>query len=257
MPENYPLELTVKVGGKRVKKWYDALAPYEVFSKLFNHPDYFKQCLLGNYCPEILSDWWRHMETTSWARDSSCPVFANMLEAARCTFPTVWHSDGGEIYNEQVYSVYHWSTPFTYDCDPKDAKLYCIMLEEAMMTPEAEAEITEFIGYNDKIMTEGVHPSTGFKLRPLDPARAALAGKPLAGGWKASFAAWTGDGKEETRVHHLTRNYNCNWICKKCLGCRHLSEGCAYDFREGAQWTLTLVTHRYHCFPNRQWQQLL
>ncbi len=60
-------------------------------------------------------------------------------------YPVLWHSDGGECYNGQSYSVYHWSTPFTYNSNPYDCKLYQLMLpEDAIIDGVADVEIAEF-----------------------------------------------------------------------------------------------------------------
>ena len=45
------------------------------------------------------------------------------------------------------------------------------------------------------------------------------------------------------RQNRFVRNYNCNWLCELCVGCRHRTFCNAYNFNSNAEWLLTLTTH--------------
>ena len=64
----------------------------------------------------------------------------------------------------------------------------------------------------------------------LNASRSAVAGEAFAGEWRASFAAWTGDLKEEVRIHKLPRNYGTNFLCRDCFGHKTLTDGNPYCF---------------------------
>ena len=239
----YPLELTVKDGHTgKTKKIFDVMAPYEVLHMLSGYPEQFRLAFFGNYDLGTLEAYW-DIVRLGW---ESCPVFTDpaLWQMRDKIFPVFWHSDGGNIYSNQSYTTYHWSTPFTHDVDPRDAKLYMLTIDEAILLPETEMEIAEFINWNHKVMRSGVLPTYNHASTKMTGERLRVAGGELARGYRAAFSAWTGDLKEEVRVHRLHRNYMCHFFCKKCLGCRHLQDGNAYNFGSEAQWYSMLVSHR-------------
>ena len=156
----------------------------------------------------------------------------------------------------QVFSVYHWSTPFTYDIDYRDSKLYMFMIDEHSMVPGGtEDEITDFICFCQETLESGVYPSTLHDRKtPVTGHRAKVAGQPLASGMRASFTGWTGDIKERVRVHKFPRHYQCNFLCEKCLGCKHLPNGNAYDFAPDAGWKGMLISQRHNKYIRNQWK---
>ena len=244
LPDTYPLELTVKDGfGGTTKKTYHVLQPYETFSLLHKQPAQFLLAMLGGYDLEVVGKYWEAMSRSSW---QSSPMLANpnLWQKRHKVFPTFWHSDGGEIYLNKTYSIYHFSTPFTYDVDPRDAKLYVLAIEESIMVHETEIEIASFIAYNDEVLRNGVHPALDHNKKQVTGKRKELIGQDIAGGFRACFSAWTGDIKEEVKVHRFSRFYQCNFFCKKCLGCKHLPEGNAFNFGPSAQWYQMLVSQR-------------
>ena len=105
-----------------------------------------------------------------------------------------------------------------------------------MVNDITEAQITNFFKWNLEVMASGVHPVTDHLGRRLKGDRAAKAHQPLAGGYRAVFNGWCGDLKERVKVHRFCRSFNRNFVCERCLGCRHLAFGNAYEFRRGAAW---------------------
>ena len=76
----------------------------------------------------------------------------------------------------------------------------------------------------------GKMPSEGHLGQKLDAYRSGVAGNAIAGLWRASFAAWTGDLKEEVRIHKLPRNYGTNFLCRDCFAHKTLPAGNPYCF---------------------------
>ena len=58
----------------------------------------------------------------------------------------------------------------------------------------------------------------------------------------ASISALQGDGKEKVKQNGFERNYNANFICEQCLGCRHLRFCNAFDFNPYADWLRSITT---------------
>jgi hypothetical protein len=121
--------------------------------------------------------------------------------------------------------------------------LMCLIEQDRKVPNITDTELVRFVKYNLEVLESGVHPHTDYMGRPLDNARAKLSGKPLANGWRASFWGWQGDIKEKVKQHKFSRNWQCNFLCERCLGCRHLQCGNAYDFRESALWRQLPVDH--------------
>lgn len=146
LPEPYPLWLTVNDGHKGTcKKLFGALAPYEVLSMLYDHKEHFQLSFLGNYGPEVVGEYWETLRKSSWDTN---PVFVdeNLWSHRSKIFPMFWHSDGGEVFSTQSYAIYHWSTPFTHDIDPRECKFYMLMIAESEIVPDVtEREIANFV----------------------------------------------------------------------------------------------------------------
>ena len=196
LPPKYPLKLTVK-GGATMTVY--ATCAFDVLRCLHKHPQQFQASLLGNYDKCVIAQYWEHMRGTSWQQ---CNVLRDDLWERRAfLFPTVWHSDAGNVYNDIDYLVYHWSTPFTYDMDPKDARLYCFSIEDDLVTPKTEAEITTFIVWQQGVLESGIIPALNHLQEPISEPWASQAGQSLASGYGASFSAWTGDLK--ARPHQI------------------------------------------------------
>ena len=222
---------------------YATLQPYELFSLLWKHQEQFQKVFLGDYDEDAVGSYWDAMLQSDW---DTCPIRTHpeLYEHRNKVMPWFIHSDGGEVYKGSSYTIYNWCSPFAHAVDPRDSRLYILMVEEAIRTTLTEGEITQYLRYQDDVMRSGVHPRLDFHGKPVTGKKIDLIDTKLAGGWRCCFTAWTGDIKEETKVHKLSRNYNCHFFCKKCLGCRHKQSGNAYDFRPNAFWMRNLVSHR-------------
>ena len=75
-----------------------------------------------------------------------------------------------------------FSTPFTYDIDPRDARMFVLSLEEDVITPETEREITLYFVWVQDVLASGVMPFKNHVGDPIGEPWAAFAGKNLLGG---------------------------------------------------------------------------
>lgn len=166
------------------------------------------------------------------------------------TVPLFFHSDGGEVFRDRSYEIYHSSTAFSRDVDPRDAKFYQSMFDEDEVCPETEDDMATYVEASRKVLESGCWPTQSQWPWPLDAKRLALAGKPFAGGWRFTFGGWQGDLKDKVRTHRFQRNYQSNFMCERCLCCKHLREGNPYDFSVLANWLKMLVTHAAYLRSN-------
>ncbi len=124
--------------------------------------------------------------------------------------PISVHSDGGEIYRSNEYSIYSWSSALVQDINTWDYKfLVCLMPEDLKIKWVTDGEIVTFIIWNIEVMESGIFPSTDHLGRPLTGRRATMAGKPLAVGWRATLTSTLSDLKEKVKAHRYPRNYMC------------------------------------------------
>lgn len=68
-----------------------------------------------------------------------------------------------------------------------------------------------------KTLLNGVFPALDQHGVALGAARAAKAGRPIAGGWRGGFESWCGDWKERSLSHSFVRrNYQSTMMCDQC-----------------------------------------
>ena len=159
------------------------------------------------------------------------------------TIPLYFHSDGVDIYLGVPFRVYQISSALAHDIDVEDGKLFNGALDEHLCTDETNARVCEYWQWNLDILEDGHHPSQNFDGEAWTDFRRDRAGTLLMGDWRASFYAWTGDGKEEVAQHRFHRNYMCTFICKRCLGSRMADTAYCYDFSPTAEWKELRVDH--------------
>lgn len=159
------------------------------------------------------------------------------------TIPLSFHSDGVDMYNGTPFRVYQISSALAHDIDVEDGKLFNGALEEKLCTSATNSRVTSYWQWNLDILESGIHPAKDFDGNPWLDFRKDRAGQPLMGDWRGSFYAWTGDLKEEAQQHLFHRNYQCTFLCKKCLASREPDVAYAYDFSPTAEWKELLVSH--------------
>ena len=91
--------------------------------------------------------------------------------------------------------------------------------ENSMVSTITDEQCVLYLKWNVDVLLSGQFPSHDHLGKPLTGRRAEMRGE-LAGGWRAAFVGHTADCKEKVRMHRLSRNWACNFLCEKCLGCR-------------------------------------
>ena len=155
LPASYDLKLSKKLSSRHTGTQTIQTTPiFDSLSVLHKSPAQWQVSLFGNYDPQVVGVWWEKMRTTSWVESN---VFRDeeLWQQRHNILPIFWHSDGGAVYNGKSYHIVHWSTPFTYDIDPYDAKMYVMMCEEDSMVPELTDE--EILIYKVHWVLSGVH----------------------------------------------------------------------------------------------------
>ena len=221
-----------------------SLAPYEVFAELWSFGAQFTISLLGEG-PDIgdqISAYWDALARSPENHHVNVDPEARRNRA--WTVPLHVHTDGGEVFNGTEYSMWTWGSVLTHGISSWDCKLLICIVPEAVKTHETVAEIVEFLGWNFKVLESGRHPHCDHHGAPLSGRRAALAGRPIAGGWRASFAGFLSDMKERAQLHRLRQNFQRTKLCEKCHAVRNSQTMNAYNFEDGADWMLQLISQQ-------------
>jgi hypothetical protein len=205
------------------------LAPYEVFAEMHKSGQQFLKSMLGKSGVAGVDQYWELF-------GRGVPHHVNQdpekREFRSCTIPMFFHSDGGEVYKTAEYSIWSWSSALADDLNTFDTKQFiCCIDESKKVKLITDAELIAFLIWNVHVLESGVFPSTNHMGEALTGSRALRAGLPLAEGWRASCVGTQADLKEKVKCNRFTRNYQANFLCERCLGCRHRQDGNAYDFR--------------------------
>ena len=131
------------------------------------------------------------------------------------------HTDGAEFYANSEYIVFSMSSLLS-ESHIWDSKFpICILPHDALGTPatkrHAHETIAKVIAWSLKHAASGTAPTTGFYNEPLVGDRANMAGKELAGGWKACFFAFRYDEKARKETNYFSRTYQHSLICIRCM----------------------------------------
>ena len=233
-----PLTLESDHDGAYTAQWA-TLAPYEVFHAIYEAGPQFEVSFLGADGPPGVADYW-----ASYSESMTHHVASEHWDERGSFIPIFLHTDGGECFNDEEFSIWQWSSALAASGNTWDYRIFCTLLPEHRKHGRVtDDELVAYFAWNISVLESKKHPACDHLGRPLQGNRANRAGLPIAGPWGAAFVGHLCDLKERVKVKKFQRNFQCNFLCEKCLGCRHLVEGNAYDMAEGALWTKLLVTH--------------
>ena len=153
----------------------------------------FGQSAIGAAGPEFIETWWR--AALSDPAYKGHPALQNESDL-KWMLPIVIHMDGGEVFNNVEF--YNWSWSVATVQGPALDKCYPILSLPAycMLDPDIKHEVMErvghFIGWCVSLTRHGIGPLRDYynDAHPPRSFRANLAGKPIAGPWKACFAGF-------------------------------------------------------------------
>ncbi len=197
---------------------------------------------------DTVAQFWRHTQCTSWGQ--AHPALQAMATAElRWLVPLFFHQDGVEVHTNVEYESWCWSTPFSSGkaCDTRFPILFLRAGSIHNMTERAcvEREVARFVQWSLAAAEAGVGPSRGVYDEPFPRGslREQLAGKTLAGGWRAAYAGWKGDAKARRLTHRFCSWYNCTDVCDGCFAKRDDGPLSYRNLTTRAPWRDTLVVH--------------
>ena len=204
------------------------LAPYEIFSELYRAGwGNFEASMLGPSGAAAATEFWDHSLRCSWGRAHQAN---NALFKSRSKLiPLSFFSDGIAVYTNRDFNVFLMKSQLVWEGDVMDVVYFIAVLETILMTPATRRVIANFEIWNMRVLEGLIHPPKGFDRDFTDSRRIKRSGTLIASGWGATFSSLNHDIVEETKLHMFQRNYLCNFLCKRCLGNRHLDVGCAYN----------------------------
>ena len=246
--EPYMLPLTIHPDTTMARKTVDVatLAPYEVLDAIVRHGS-VEKCLLGPDGTDSFESYWANLDRSARGREH--PVNKNPKPRAlrRWICPTIWTSDGIEVYNGDEYHAFMWSSATNYRAHWLDQRYFILVLAESSLVPGVTlTEVADYEVWNDKVMESGIKPHLDHLGNKFPPGsrREREAGEPLAQGYLGKFSLWGGDLKEEVKVHGFDRNHNCNDLCKDCVATKHLRFFNGLDFSPSAAWKITRISQK-------------
>jgi len=126
-----------------------------------------------------------------------------------------------------------------------DSRYLSLFLCTEQMTPLTNVEVVNFLAWSVTCLENGLFPEVDYYGNPFPPGswRAAQAGKPLAGGFHASYVATGHDGKARYQTHRFCNYFSCNFICESCPGSSHLRHMSWTDWRRSGAWRKYILTH--------------
>lgn len=164
--------------------------------------------------------------------------------------PLVLHTDGAEFYANSEYIVFSMSSLLS-ESHIWDSKFpICILPHDALGTATAKRHahetIAKVIAWSLKHAASGTAPMTGFYNEPLVGHRANMAGKELAGGWKACFFAFRYDEKARKETNYYSRSYQHSMVCIRCMAQKEhknwIPELCYKNFHPSAAHRMTQIS---------------
>eukprot|EP00969_Alexandrium_andersonii_P193246 8535574-Alexandrium_andersonii.AAC.1 len=114
-------------------------------------------------------------------------------------------------------------------------------------------QILAILPYSCEALLAGTFPTvdhTGRAFGPKDGWRFAMAGKPIAGGWRGAFSSMRGDMPMHDAIHEW-RTHRHNYLCNRCGACKHIQHLCYTNGSANAAWRETMVTHEQWLTPQR------
>ena len=167
---------------------------------------------------------WRKAMQRPWMRNHP----DRMPTDFSCTIPTLWHVDGFEVFRNQEFYAWSWSSvlssPMVQGLDVMDTQFLLCAIPHAWIRSRAVKSrihqiIAKFVAWNIQIMSRGVGPTRGFYGEEFKPKSIydRLADQPLAGQWKALYFGWHGDTKARREAHAFCQHYNSTYMCDECF----------------------------------------
>lgn len=97
------------------------LAPYELFSSMYNFKRQFELSMFGPNGVTGVQDYWQQHMRSQWGREH--PVNSKTEMDPALVIPWIWHSDGAEIFDGTEFHILSWSSAMSqHTTDVMDQK---------------------------------------------------------------------------------------------------------------------------------------
>lgn len=216
--------------------------------------------ILGNMSADGIEDFWKHCRLCApWARH---PVLNDAGTNLRKLVGLSIHGDGCEIYRDDSYFVFSFSSVFGCFGGPTDvfvSKIPIAVLPERSLLDSwdfCNAEIAKLVSWSLKHTASGLAPERGFYGEEFDGSsfRAQLKGKVLAYGYRAMLFSMKGDLKARKEMHRFRRNYKCTDMCESCHAEQFKPKHPRMyykDLSKDAAYSLSSISHEFYCVAER------
>ncbi len=157
------------------------------------------------------------------------------------TVPYTLHGDDVRVHNNSKVYVITCSSALTRAPSKVSRLLVTAFLSRlsvkrtvgGRVLNQSIDEIHQTISHSSHCLLEGRWPRTDYKGRPFSGFRVDMAGRPLAGPWRAAFSHMRGDLEFKARAFNWP-NYACHFLCHLCPAHKGDDPLCFTDLSPGA-----------------------
>lgn len=93
------------------------------------------------------------------------------------------------------------------------------------MKKRVHEQVALVLAWSMEWASRGVGPNAGFRGEEFTGFRTALAGHPLADGWRFAYFGTKSDAKARKETHNFPRSYQHSRICEMCMAERPNKKG--------------------------------
>ncbi len=266
LPQLYGFEAPMMKRGHRVAGIAYCLLPHEVFGSLSAHAPMVFQELFG--APEDREHYWQQMARTAEQVATGPRALEHKLWleghpsqwAKPCNrIPLGMHGDGGQMHGGEKVMVVSWGG-LCRKGSTLDTRLLFTVLKDSEQDHEGHATLYkafQVLAWSFKALVTGVYPAhdeQGQVFGPgHDPARAAMAGKPLAlGNLCGAWCELRGDWQFLREALNLKHHYGAREMCHLCAAQNSPGNLSYENFSAAGVLRTTLVGPRDHGWV--QWE---
>ena len=118
-----PLTLNKREGPGTETVSTPTLAPYELFHALWAEGGQRQFALsLFPRGSESVPAYWKGLERSTWGRNHTVNSTQALRSRRHLVVPTVWHSDGAEIFSGTEFHIFSWSSALSFNGNVIDEK---------------------------------------------------------------------------------------------------------------------------------------
>ena len=165
------------------------------------------QVSLGDH--EAVKRWWQHAETL--------PEYTS--HPGRGDVPLLLYFGGANIYSEQEYLIFKWSSIVTSLSDVFDEPFLILAVEGARVAEKSAChqEVGRYMSWQANVLLTRKWPTVGYDKEefPSGSLYFKRRGQDL-GQMLGAVVGWQGDAKARREVHVLSQHYGAMLCCDQC-----------------------------------------